>query len=136
MDQALISLSNVRSTLRDGRSSPWTGRRGRRPRRDVALELGYAIRNRVYKSGPVYKSTNPKGDDGHRFDDRNTYVLKVMGNDYDWIEVEQWLERVYRSDKDAWALQDYLWAKEPSRSQFLIARPHLMQLWNHLNGKE
>jgi len=134
MDQALIPLSSLRSTLRDGRSTPWTGRRGRRPRRDVALELGYALRNRVYRIGPVYKSTNPRGDDGHHFDDRNTYVLRVQHREFPWVAVEQWLERVYRTDQDAWALQDYLWAKEPTRVQFLIARPHLIQLWNYLNG--
>lgn len=134
MGKAVIPLSRLRSTLRDGRSAPWSERHRRHRGGDIAQSVGEALRSRVYKIGPVFHSHNPPPPDKRKFDDRNTYVIRIRGREYRWELVERWLGDVYRRDPDAWALQEYLWAKEPTRSQFLIARPHLIQLWNYLNG--
>lgn len=86
--------------------------------------------------GYVYKGYDSVGGDRRRFDDVATYQLWVMNRGYPWAIVHAMLLEFYKDKQNRWCLQDYLWSNEPTRAQFVVARPYLMKMWLTLKESE
>lgn len=79
--------------------------------------------------GPVFRGYDTKGGDRRKFDDVATYELVVMGRHIRWNEIHALLIEIYADKQNRWCLQEYLWSKEPTRAQFVVARPYLLAIW-------
>lgn len=134
MDREILPLSEVSKRLSYGRSKtrnkqPAKRRRnGRRP--DFALSIGEAIRGRLRTIGGFYKSYNPSGPKELQLGDVSTYYMPLNGADIPFGAVVNAIHEEYEDKENAWTLQKYLWSDKPTRSDFLIARPALVRIYN------
>lgn len=134
MDRTNLSLSDVSQRLSHsgGKAGDRKSSQRRRPRRksDIALDIGEAIRGRVRIIGAIYKSYNPSGPKELQLGDVNTYYMNLHGADIPFGAVVNAIYEEYEDKDGAWTLQRYLWAETPTRSDFLLARPALMRIYN------
>lgn len=138
MGRTNLSLRQLQKVLQDsGSENPRRGRsRGRRSSGGAraALELGQAIRGRLYRAGPIFKSNNPGGGDPiPGLGEVNSYFIEIGGKTFNFSDVERLIKEELRKPT-GWELEGYLWKASPTRTDFTVASEALLRIWNKLQS--
>ncbi len=121
-NRAHLPLRDVPSKVLERRGTR-TSTRQRRV--DPAFALGLALRSNVAlrRLGPTYRSTSPSVKP-RQFDDATTHVLTVEKVQYAWEPIRVAL-REQLHDVD---LQKFLWSREITRLDFVLAKDALLKI--------